>query len=65
MATRPGPTYQGPRGRCSECGKTYALRADGTMRLHRSDAAGFWFCPGAGKPPGDPAESGVQAEAAP
>jgi hypothetical protein len=43
--------YRGPRGHCSVCGKVYALRADGTLRTHRSDRADTWYCPGAGKAP--------------
>jgi len=41
------------RGYCSEpdCGRLLALRVDGMVRLHRSDGADDWYCPGGGLPP--------------
>jgi len=46
-----GPRPRGPattRGGCRDCGKEYALTADGRLPLHRD---GWVTCPGARKPP--------------
>lgn len=47
--------YYGPipglRGVCSVCEDEWGLRQDGTVRYHRSVAAGSWWCRGSEKPP--------------
>ena len=41
--------YKSPRGQCRYCGKTYALRKDGTLRFHSTQEGRF--CEGYGKLP--------------
>ena len=40
----------GMRGICSVCGDEWGLRQDGTLRYHRSSAAGSWWCLGSRRP---------------
>jgi hypothetical protein len=44
-----GPT-PGMRGVCPVCDDEWGLRQDGTVRYHRSSAAGSWWCEGSSKP---------------
>lgn len=42
--------HRGPRGKCDTCGRVFALRTDGRVRVH----AGHWDappCAGSGMPP--------------